>query len=295
MRGRGNLEKQKAMWGYALVLPSLVGIILFVLIPVVCSLILTFAKWDGLGTIEWIGFDNFRRLGSDPMFTRVMKNTVNFTWMNLLGIVPALILAVILNQDLPGKGVFRVLYFVPYITMGVAVAMVWRWMFDSEIGVINYLLRLVGFSGIPWLGSRAHAMPSVVLVSIWRSLGYYILLFLSGLQSIPSQLYEAATVDGANAWKRFRHITLPLLSPTTFFVLIVSVINSFQVFDLVFTMTGGGPARATTTIAYYIYTSSFEDFRMGYGSTLAWALFLIVAVITAIQFSLQSKWVNYDR
>ena len=279
-------------------LPSLIGLLTFVMLPVLASLSLTFFRWDGLGGLsiaKWTGLDNYTTMFSDSTFYLVLKNTGYFGVLSLLGIVPSLLLAVQLQHSFFGRTLFRVVFFLPYVATGVAVAMVWRWLLDSEIGAINYLLEAARVHKVQWLNSREWALPSVALVQIWRHLGYFMLLFLSGLQSIPAQYYEAARADGAGPVSLFRHITLPLLSPTTFFIVVVTIIQAFRLFDLILLMTGGGPAMATTTVAYYIYTNSFEDFRLGYGSALAWGLFVIVGVITFVQMHLQRRWVHYER
>lgn len=289
-----SLEKRNALWGYALLSPSLIGIAFFILLPLIASLYFTFTDWDGIGSIKWQGFANYVRLNGDPLFRQVMWNTAYFTVLGMLGLIPSLLLAFILNTGIKGKLFFRTNFFIPYVSMSVAVAMLWKWIYDSEIGILNYFLEELGLRGLAWLGDTRLAMPSVVIVHIWKNLGYTMLLFLAGLQNISKVYYEAAEVDGANEWRKFLHITLPLLSPTIFFVIVVGIIGSFQVFDLVYMMTQGGPVRATNTIVYYIYTTAFQDFQMGYGCTLAWVLFVIILAVTLVQFQLQKKWVHYE-
>jgi len=207
----------------------------------------------------------------------------------------ALLLAIALNQQLRGVSVFRAAYFLPTITSAVAAATVWRWIYEPNFGLLNSLLYAIGVAHPPaWLSSPAWAMPALILLGVWQGLGFQMVIFLAGLQGIPTHLYEAAAIDGAGWWARFRHITLPLISPTTFFVLIISVIGSYQVFDQAFVLTEGGPGYATTTLVYYIYEYAFQFFKMGYAAAMAWILFAIVFVLTVIQFRIQARWVHYD-
>jgi multiple sugar transport system permease protein len=207
----------------------------------------------------------------------------------------ALLLAIALNQQLRGMHVFRAAYFLPTITSAVAAATVWRWIYEPNFGLLNSLLYAIGVEHPPtWISSPAWAMPALILLGIWQGLGFQMVIFLAGLQGIPAHLYEAAAIDGAGWWARFRHITLPLISPTTFFVLIISVIGSYQVFDQAFVLTEGGPGYATTTLVYYIYEYGFQFFKMGYAAAMAWILFAIVFVLTVIQFRIQARWVHYD-
>jgi multiple sugar transport system permease protein len=210
-----------------------------------------------------------------------------------LDIVCALSLALLLNRPIRGMAAYRAIYFVPVVTSLIAVAMVWQWLYHTEVGVVNYLFNLVGLPGVNWLGSTEWAMPAVIFMSVWKAMGYYAVIFLAGLQGIPTHLYEAASVDGASGSQRFWKITLPLLSPTMFFVLVISIIQAFQVFAQVFIMTKGGPGNATQTIVYFIYNSGFVWFRMGYAAAASWILFAIIFAITAIQAVWQRRWVHY--
>lgn len=295
-RRRTNpLLRAEARWAALFLAPSLLGFLVFTLLPVGASLGLSFVKWNLVAPPQWIGFDNYNRAIHDPMFWRVLRNTAYYT----LGTVPtamalSLALALALNQKMRGVTLFRGLYYLPVVAPMVAVAMVWRWLYNTDFGVINYLLSKVGVPIIPWLTSVQWAMPAVILMSVWKGLGYGMVLYLAGLQGIPQHLYDAAAVDGANAPQRFRYVTLPMLSTTTFFVLVTSVISSFQVFGQVYIMTRGGPANATSTIVYYIYQNGFESFRMGYASALSWLLFAVVFIFTLIQFRAQREKVYYE-
>lgn len=293
--GLTPLARQEALWGYLFISPTLIGLLIFVLVPLAGSFLLTFTNWDGLSPIAWNGLKNYSYLiQKDDQFLKVMSNTAYYAFGSVfLTMIPSLFFAMLINQKLRGKLLFRAIYFLPYITMMVAAAQLWRWLYDMEIGLINYLLGFVGVPKIAWLGNPRLAMFSLILMSTWKNMGFMMVLFLAGLQNIPQMFYEAAEVEGAGRWQKFRYITLPLLSPTTFFIIVISIIGSFQVFDIIYIMTRGGPAMATSTIVYYIYTNSFQDFRMGYGSTLAWMLFVVILIVTLIQMKLQRRWVHY--
>jgi len=284
-RRASPLLRAEGRWAVFFLAPSAIGFLIFTLLPVVASLALSLVKWNLVGAPQWIGLGNYVRAVQDIMFWRVLRNTAAYT----LGTVPttmalSLALALALNLKIRGVTLLRGLYYLPVVAPMVAVAMVWRWLYSTDFGVINYLLSRAGLPAIPWLTSTRWAMPAVIVMSVWKGLGYGMVLYLAGLQGIPQHLYDAAAVDGANTWQRFRYITLPLLSPTTFFVLVTSVIGSFQVFGQVYIMTRGGPANATSTIVYYIYQNGFESFRMGYASALSWLLFAVIFVFTLIQF-----------
>src|SRR5579864_175726 len=283
--------------GYLFLAPDLVGTLVFAVGPVLAALALGLFAWDILTPPRFVGLDNYRTLLlDDPVFRQVLLNTSAY----VLGTVPvrtalALLLAIALNQQLHGVSVFRAAYFLPTITSAVAAATVWRWIYEPNFGLLNSLLYAIGVQHPPtWLSSPVWAMPGLILVGIWQRVGFQMVIFLAGLQAIPNHLYEAASIDGANWWARFRHITVPLISPTTFFVLVISVIESYQVFDQAFILTEGGPGYATTTIVYYIYNYAFQFFKMGYAAAIAWVLFLIVFLLTVFQFRFQSRWVHYD-
>lgn len=277
-------------------MPNLIGFLVFTLLPVFASLILSFTDWDLLTPLKWVGFSNFTTMFTDEIFIKVMKNTVLFVVVTVPArMALALLVAVALNQKLRGTLVFRTAFFMPVISSTVAIALVWQWIFNADFGPLNNILFALGMNNTPnWLTSTKYAMPALIIVSIWQGIGFNMVIFLAGLQGIPEQLYEAAHIDGANRWKQFWKITLPMLSPTTFFVLVMTTIGSFQVFDLAMIMTEGGPANATNTLVYHIYRNAFQFFHMGYAAALAWVLFIIVFAITLFQFRKQDTWVNYD-
>ncbi len=277
--------------------PSLLLFTVFVALPVLAALGISFTNWDLFTTPHFAGVQNYLNLIlHDPLFHKVLVNTVLY----VLGTVPlqmllALGVALLLNRGVWGETVLRVIYFLPVVSSTVAVALVWSWIFNSNFGVLNALLSALGVQNPPvWLGNSGTALISLIIVAIWQGLGYSMVLFLAGLQNIPQDVYEAGALDGATGWRRTLHLTLPLLSPTTFFVTIVSLIGSFQVFDLAFVMTKGGPANATNTIVYYVYQNAFEFYRMGYASAAAMILFAIILLITLVQYRLQHRWVHYE-
>ena len=280
---------------YSFILPNLLGFALFTLVPVVFSLGLALMNWDGANVVTWAGLDNFKKLFSDTTFRISLFNTFYY----VIGTVPptmaaALGLALLLNQRLRGRNFFRTTFFFPYVASLVAVAVVWNMLFNPAMGPVNQLLTALGVENPPrWTASIDWAMPTVILASIWKGMGYYMVIYLAALQGIPSYLYEAAEIDGANAWQRFRYITLPMLTPATFFVSIMLIIASFKVFDLLMVMTGGGPGRATNVLVIHTYNTAFKEFRFGYSSAIAMVLFLIVLVITIIQFRTEKRWVSY--
>lgn len=280
---------------YLFLLPNFIGFLIFTLIPIVCSMGLSLMEWDSANPMKFVGLQNFTRLATDETFKISLWNTVYYSVFTVpLTMAAALGLALILNQKLKGINIFRTIFFFPHVASLVAVAVVWNLLFHPTLGPINNLLRSLGMANPPgWTSSIDWAMPVIIIVSIWKSMGYYMILYLSGLQAIPRELYEAARVDGASAFQRFRYITLPMLTPTTFFVSIMLTIACFKVFDLVSVMTGGGPGRATNVLVYNIYNTAFINYEFGYASAVSMVLFLIVLVVTIIQFRAEKKWVSY--
>lgn len=289
------ITRKNRRTAYAFLLPNFIGFLVFTLIPVIFSLILSFTDWDGSNPIEFVGLKNFKRMLKDSGFIISFWNTIYYTLCTVpLTIILALVLAVILNKGLRGIKFFRAVHFFPHIASVVAIAVVWQFLYNPEMGPINSVLRAIGISNPPrWTSSAKWAMPAVIIMSVWKSAGYYMVMFLAGLQGIPSHLYEAAKIDGANWWERFKHVTLPMLSPTTFFVTIMCIINSFKVFDQIYMMTEGGPGRATSVLVYYIYNQAFVNFKFGYASAIALVFFALILFVTIIQYKNQEKWVNY--
>lgn len=283
------------LMAYSFLLPNFIGFLVFTLVPVLAAFALSFMEWDTANPMVFVGFKNFTRLLKDETFKISLWNTLYFALGSVpLTLVCSLILALALNKGLKGVEAFRTVFFLPYITSLVAMAVVWNMLFHPTLGPINQVLLAIGIKNPPgWTSSVEWAMPAVIITSIWRNMGYYMVMYLAGLQGIPKELYEAATVDGANAWHKFRKITLPMLTPTTFFVSIMLTISCFKVFDLILVMTDGGPGRATNVLVYHIYNQAFINSKFGYSSAIAMVLFAIVLVITVIQFQFEKKWVNY--
>jgi ABC-type sugar transport system permease subunit len=281
--------------GYLYVAPLIVWFLAFNLIPMVLGFLIGFTNWNILSPAQSVGWDNYVTLWHDPLFWLALRNTLYYAVVSvLLTTVVSLGLAVALNMPLRSIIVYRTFFFLPAVTAVIAVAMVWRWLYNNDYGLVNWLLSLINLPPVNWLGDPKLAMPAVIVMSVWRSAGFNTIIFLAGLQGVSKEYYEAAELDGASRWQRFRQITVPLVSPTTFFVVVNSLIGSWQVFDQVYAMTRGGPQQATLTIVYYIYSNGFEWFKTGYASAIAYVLFLIILALTMAQFAIQRKWVFYQ-
>jgi multiple sugar transport system permease protein len=281
---------------FLFILPMLVGLAIFRLIPIVVSFVVSFTSWNVFSPPRWIGLDNYRTLVQSPIFWEVARNTVVFALVFVpLVMSLGLSLALLVNQKLRGSAFFRGVFFMPYITSIVAVALAWKWILATRFGLLNNaLFEWFGVQHPPsWLGDPRYALMAVAFVLAWQSAGFQMLLFLAGLQNIDESLKEAAMIDGATRWQVFRHITLPLLSPITFFVLIISLIASSQTFEVTYALTGGGPQRASTTLAFYIYQNAFVHYQMGFASSLAYTLLLFVGGLTLVNFYLRRRWVHY--
>lgn len=272
-------------------LPSLIGMIAFLIIPILASLGLSFMKWDLLSEIQWVGLENYIKIFQDETFYEAFRHTLIF----IAGYLPSvliisLLLAMLLNSKIKGLTLFRGIYFLPVISSWVAISIIWKWILNPEYGLMNYFLSLIGIAGPAWLSDPKWAMIAVIITSVWKDIGFITVIYLAGLQDIPDMYYEAANIDGAGRVRKFFSITLPLLSKTTFFVLIISLINSFQVFDQVWIMTEGGPAGATSVLVEQIYKNAFSYYKMGYASALSWVLFGVIFIVTIIQNKVQKKW-----
>lgn len=273
-----------------LLLPSLIGMGAFYILPVVSSFVLSFSKWDLLTPIQWIGIGNYVAALADPTVQQALRNTLFF----ILGYLPSVVaiglgISLLLNRRLKGRTIFRAIYFVPVVTSWVAVSLVWKWLLNPQYGLINFGLSLIGIKGPGWLFDPSWAMAGIILTTIWKDIGFVTVIYLAGLQEIPENLGEAADIDGASAWQRFWTITWPMLAPTTFFVTTISLISSFQVFDQVFIMTGGGPVGATTTMVQLIFRNAFSYGQMGYASAISWILFALIFAVTLTQNVLQKR------
>ena len=272
-------------------LPAAVGTIVFIVIPVFFSFFLSFCDWDLLSDITFVGFSNYKELLQSSEFALILKNTFVFSLSTtIIAIIIPLVLAACLNSKIRGAEFFKTAYFLPFVTPMIVIAIVWEWIFDPKFGLVNHILKLL----ITWLYDTKTAMLALILVSAWKLIGYNMVIFLSGFSTINQSLYEAAKIDGANPVKTFFKITLPLLSPTVFFVAIITTISSFQVFDLIYLMTQGGPLNSTNVLVYWIYKNSFEFFNIGEASAGAYILFLIIFVLTYMQWIMRKKWVFND-
>lgn len=275
--------------------PSLFHLIVFIFTPIVFAAYLSVHRWDIVVADQpFVGLDNFREMLTDSTFWNALKNTFVYTLNVPLAMVLSLAIALMMHKRLTWIGFLRTIYFLPSVTSLVAVGLVWMWIYHPSFGIANFLLGLVGIPPLQWLNSTQTAMLSVIIFSIWLGVGYQMVIFLAGLQGIPEEFYEAARIDGASNWQLFRRITLPLLKPTTFFILVTSLISSFQVFTSIYIMTAGGPVQSTDVIVYHIYQAAWEQLRMGYASAMSWVLFVIVMVATWIQFKFLGREVEYS-
>jgi multiple sugar transport system permease protein len=276
-------------------LPTVIGLAVFTVVPFIAAVVLSFTEWSLIGEPVWVGFDNYAVLLRDSVFGSAWINTAIYTLVSVpLSMAIGLALAMLLNRKLPGMGLFRTLFFVPMTVGIVSVGLLWAWIFTPEYGILNYVLTSVGLQPQPWLTSESTSLISMIIVGAWRAIGFTIIVFLAGLQGIPAHLYEAASIDGAGAFAKLRHVTLPMLSPTTFFVALIGVIMSFQVFEQTYVMTQGGPGNSTLTIIYLIFQEGFNHLRMGYASAISVTFLVVLALGTALMLRFQSRWVHYE-
>lgn len=294
-RPKSEAAKQEARWGWGLVTPTLLGLLFFTLGPFLFAIYISFTNWSLLGSPQWVGLQNFSQLFRDPLFWTSWENTVYYTGVSVpLSMALGLAIALLLNRKLPGMGLFRVLFFIPMTVGVVASGLLWSWMFNPSYGVLNYLLHFIGLGPFPWLTSSGMSMPSIILVGVWRAIGFNIIVFLAGLQGVPKELYEAASIDGAGSIRRFWSVTMPLLSPTIFFAGLIGIIMSFQVFEQTYVMTQGGPGNSTLTIIYFTYQEGFSYLRMGYASAASVTFLVVLSVGTALMLRLQNRLVHYE-
>ena len=277
-------------------LPSLLGLLIFKVGAMVYSLYISFTEWNLFGDPQFVGLQNYIEIFQDDRFYEALKNTILF----IVGYLPIVVvlslgIALLLNSKVKGVNAFRGLFFLPVITSWVAVSMIWKGLLNPEFGVINSIIEAFGGTGPAWLQNPVFVIPAVIMVSVWKDVGFLSIIFLGGLQGISQEYYEASRIDGANKWHQFKSITLPLLSPTTFYALIITIINSFQVFDQIWIMTSGEPtADLVTVMVTEIYKNSFQYQKMGYATALSWILFLIIIAVTIFQNIMQKKWVHYE-
>lgn len=287
-----KISENQAFAGYVFLLPAMAGALFFIILPLLCSFGLSFAQWDLITPMKFVGFENYRALFSDEIFWEILLNTVVFALAtSVFGIIIPLILACILNNKIRGGEFYKTAYFLPFVTPMIVIAIVWSWIFDPNLGVINQLFHLHE----KWLYDANLALMCVTVVSVWKLIGYNMIIFLSGLSTLNQNLFEASKIDGASAFNTFKFVTVPLLSPIIFFVVIITAISSFQVFDLIYVMTQGGPLNSTNVLVYSIYQNAFEYFKVGKASAVAYVLFTIILVLTLIQWNLRKKLVYIEK
>jgi multiple sugar transport system permease protein len=292
-----RVQARRALLGYLYLLPWLLGLLFFVLGPILASAYLSLNEYDVLSSPRFLGLENYRTaFFEDELFWPSLLRTFEYSAVMVpIGLFGALFLALLLNQPVKGRNLFRTVYYLPSLTPGVALALIWTWLFHPSTGPVNQFIGLFGIEGPGWFQSTGWALPGMIIVSLWASLGGgTTVIFLAGLQGVPKELLDAAQIDGANAWHRFRHVTLPMISPTFLFNLILGVIGALKVFTLAFVATKGGPAYATWFFALHIYTQAFEYFKMGYGAALAWVFVVILLAFTALQLRVSRRWVYYE-
>lgn len=294
---RKKSRKKEYGWGYLMISPLVLGLGIFYFYPVFKVFFDSFHEVGAFNKTKWIGLANYEKMFQDPVMWQALGNTVKYVIIIVPStIILALLLATFLNMGIKGRSFFRVVYFIPAITMGAAVAMIWRWMYNGDYGIINFILNKLGMESVQFLSDPSTALVSISIVSIWSTVGYNMIILLAGIQGISKSYYEAAAIDGANGVKQFFHVTLPLVTPTLFFVMITSLISTFQTFDTIYMMVNKKSLamEATQSMVVYFYRNAFEYSKKGYASALAVFLFLIIMVITAIQMKMQKKWVNYE-
>lgn len=298
MNTKGSKKARKDFFtGMGFILPSLLGFLIFTFIPVVISLCLSFTSWnfmEGIEGIKYNGLANYIRLFSDEWFLNSYKNNIIFTAVTVPVLIAlGLVMATIINKYIYGGGVVRTMIFIPYIASVVAVCTVWMVLLQPSYGPVNEFFRSIGIANPPgWLADFKWSLPSIMIIYVWQQVGYYSIVFLAGLKGLPEDVYEAAKVDGASSIRQFFSLTVPLISPTTFFLTIMGIIGSFKVFDQISVLTQGGPGSSSSVMAYYVYRTAFDYFEMGYANTLAWALFVLVFIVTLVQWKMQAKFSN---
>ena len=293
-RPRLTASRREAITFYLTISPWLIGFLAFTLVPMVISLYLGFTRWDLFASPRWIGLENYSRMANDPLFWQALKVTTIYTLVYVPAeMIGGLGLALLVNQKVRGVGGFRTIFYLPSVLAGVAYVVLWMWIFNPQGGLLNTLLGAIGIQGPRWLIDPDWALPSLLLMTFW-GWGRAMVIFLAGLQGVPAELYEAAAIDGAGDWAKFRRVTIPMITPTILFTLILSVISTFQTFTSAFVATNGGPLDATLFYVLYIYRQAFQFFRMGYAAAMAWVLFIIVLALTLILFRSGQFWVYYE-
>jgi multiple sugar transport system permease protein len=293
--GGGPLASE-TRWAWVFLAPTIVGLAVLSAGPILATLVISLTRWDLLTPPRYAGLDNYVAIFSDQRFLTALRNTLFYTVVSVpLGLVLALGLALALNQTIRGIAWIRTAYFLPLVTSTTAIALVWLWIYSPQNGLLNQFTGLFGLPSVKWVSDPTWAMPSIIAMSVWQGLPINVIIFLAGLQGVPQEFYDAASVDGAGRWARLRSVTLPLITPSIFFTGILALIAAFQVFDQVYILARPGqPTQATLTMVYMIYENGFRNFKMGYASAASWVLFMIVAVLTIIYFRSQRRWVHYQ-
>lgn len=294
MKSSSKLLREEYRAGYMFALPWLLGFLIFTLGPLLVSIYLSFTSYDVLNPPKFIGLENYRTLSRDPLFWKSLYNTFYMVIIGVpVNIIVAFGIALLLNVELKGIALYRAIYYLPSITPVVASSILWLWILNADFGILNTTLAMFGIRGPNWLADPSWAKLAIIMMGAWQA-GGNMLIYLAGLKGIPVQLYEAAEIDGAGTWYKFWRITIPMISPTLFFNLIMGIIGTFQIFTQAYIMTGGGPLDSTLFYVYYLFNNAFSYFKMGYACSMAWILFLIILALTAIQFKLASRWVYYE-
>jgi multiple sugar transport system permease protein len=295
IKRRSGLANREARWGWFFISPWIIGFLFFTAVPVAASLFLSFTEYELITPPQWVGPKNFVDLfTADHLFILSLYNTLYYVLFSVpLSIIFAFVLSMLLNVKMHGMNFYRTVFYLPAVTSGVAVSLLWMWLFNPQFGLINFLLRSVGLPAPAWLVDPNWSKPAFILMSLW-GVGGTVVIFLAGLQGVPRSLYEAAEIDGANTWQCFWNITVPMMTPVIFFNLVMGMIGSFQVFTQAYVMTGGGPQNSTLFYMLYLFRQAFNLLRMGYAAAMAWILFIIILVLTLVQFRLADRWVYYE-
>lgn len=290
-----NVFRKKSLYGYLFISGPFIGLILFAVIPIVYSFYISFTQFDLFNPEVFIGLENYKKmLTDDPLFWKSIINTIYSAIGVPIGLVISLLIATALNRKIKGINFFRTAFYIPSVCSVVAVTLMWKWIFNSDYGVLNNILGFFKIQGPDWLNSTTWAMPSLIIQGVWGGLGVGMILYIAALKNVPKVYYEAAELDGAKKWQQLKYITIPSISPTTFYLLITGLIGAMQAFVPFMIMTNGGPDYSTTTIVLYLYQNAFQYMNMGYASAMAWVLFIIIMILTLINFKFSSKWVHYD-
>ncbi|GAB3422189.1 carbohydrate ABC transporter permease [Flindersiella endophytica] len=291
LSGQGRLERR---WGIILAMPAILGFVIFTIGPMLASVFFSLTDWTIGSSPSFIGVDNYRTLAHDELFWKSLSVTTYYTLATVpIGLIVGFAIAMLLNQQVRGLAIWRTIYYVPTLVPAIANALLWIWIFNPDFGLLNSLLRQAGAPTSQWIYSETMAVPSLVLMSTW-GFGNAMVIFLAGLQGVPRHLYEAVSIDGGGVWQRFRHVTLPMMTPTIFYNLVTGVIGTFQVFNQAYVMTDGGPNNATLFYIFYLYRTAFTESQMGYASALAWVLFMVIMVVTFLLFRNARRWVYYE-